>query len=299
MRPESWSAADATPGRAVAASLQQWSDQPSKFPPVVVELDTRVRDGERPKANEVTVIRARLEPWPSPVDVVKVECRWYRDNLYDRSERESLRSAAKVVPGTYTTNGAYECEVEKQLANSVIRYQVLVELEGGVKQRSPRPSSPYAWHAFFVPPELSPTDASIYHVFISGRSWRQLGVNAAGGRVAADGCTLNDAWNAEESVVLVFNVINFYLFFSCLFLCLFICWFILFVLFVLFVCIVLFVCLLCLFVVFGCLLCLFVCFVCFFCLFLFVFVVCFVLLADMIFNQSSQFCLFSLGGGFA
>ena len=205
-RPESWAAADATPGADMPDELKLWPDKPTQFPPFVVELDTRVRGGKRPEVDKPTVIRARFEPWPTPVPIVKVECLWYRDNVYDPSERESLRASAKRVSAVYTFNGAYECEVDKQVASTVIRYQVHVELEGGVKQRSPRFSSPYAWHAFFVPPQISPTDAAIYHVFISGRSWRQLGVNAAGGRVESDGCTLRNSWNAEEPVVFVFEV---------------------------------------------------------------------------------------------
>jgi hypothetical protein len=205
-QPWAWIAADATPSRDAPADAYRWPATPHWVAPIVVELDARARGAQWPAADETTWVRARTEPWPAPhVQLARVECRYYRDELYDDSKRAAARKAAATVPAAATENGAYECAIPPQAANAVVRYQVLLYYDDGASDRSPRAADPYQWHSFFVPPAARVGESDAYHVFIGSAAWGDLIRNTRDGRVEADGCTARNAWNAERRVTLVHN----------------------------------------------------------------------------------------------
>lgn len=205
-QPASWLVADPTPSRDAPAGAYRWPDTPHWVAPIVVELDAKSRGAKWAVAEQSVWLRARTEPWPAPhVRVERVECRYYRDELYDTAKRPALRKAAVSVAAAYTTNGAYECELPPAPAHSVVRYQVWLYYEGGQSERSPRASDPYQWHSYHVPPTAAVGESDAYYVYLSGAAWARLIRNTRDGRVEADGCTLRDAWNAEERVTLVYK----------------------------------------------------------------------------------------------
>jgi len=83
-----------------------------------------------------------------------------------------------------------------------VRYRVLGDRGGGKEIVSPRPSDPYAWHAYFVSP-VTTTTAPTYQILIGRVEWGKMWDNAQGGRV--DGCNLRATWDARVPAVFVFE----------------------------------------------------------------------------------------------
>ncbi|HWN70755.1 MAG TPA: CotH kinase family protein [Haliangium sp.] len=90
--------------------------------------------------------------------------------------------------------------------NTIVRYRVRVK-DGGesleLRQISPRPSSPYAWHAYFVSPVFE-AETPTYQIFISPESWTKMWTNIEAGRAPQE-CTLNPTWDAKVPAVFVYE----------------------------------------------------------------------------------------------
>jgi spore coat protein CotH len=93
--------------------------------------------------------------------------------------------------------------------NTIVRYRVRIadgagaENGGGLefRQVSPRPSSPYGWHAYFVSPVIE-AETDTYQIFISSESWTKMWTNIEAGRVPQE-CMLNPTWDTKVPAVFV------------------------------------------------------------------------------------------------
>ncbi len=90
-------------------------------------------------------------------------------------------------------------QLPTETTNAIIRFRILGE-EG--KVISPRESDPYRWHATFVSPEL-PGRTRAYQIFISRANWGRMEGFIAAGRVPANQCQVNPAWNDRVPAVFV------------------------------------------------------------------------------------------------
>jgi hypothetical protein len=84
--------------------------------------------------------------------------------------------------------------------NSIVRYRVRVTGDGEIRQAWPRPSAPFAWHAYFVSPVVD-TASPLFHIFVSRQSWTEMWNNIEPGR--ASECAPNPAWDGEVPAVFV------------------------------------------------------------------------------------------------
>jgi hypothetical protein len=89
--------------------------------------------------------------------------------------------------------------------NTIVRYRVRITDGEGAESRqvSPRPSSPYAWHAYFVSPVIE-AETATYHIFISPENWTKMWTNIEAGR-APDECAINPTWDGEVPAVFVYE----------------------------------------------------------------------------------------------
>jgi hypothetical protein len=133
------------------------------------------------------------------------EVEWFVDDLAVTGE------AATKAPLTVDGNGQWRATLPARPDNSIVRYRILGDRGAGSEVISPRPSDPYAWHAYFVSPVVS-TTTPLYQLFIAKAAWTTLGTNVFGAsnninsgnsRVNDDGCTIRESWDARQPSVLV------------------------------------------------------------------------------------------------
>jgi hypothetical protein len=90
-------------------------------------------------------------------------------------------------------------------AGSIVRYRVRGRRADGqpLQTLSPRPSDPFAWHAYFVNPPLP--DTPTYQLFIAPVDWTTMYTNLqfGGGFVPNFMCDVNPRWNDRVPAVLV------------------------------------------------------------------------------------------------
>ena len=87
-------------------------------------------------------------------------------------------------------------------ANSVVRYRIRLQLDGGQNILSPSPErDSFEWHAYFVDPEVSTNQPNQYHLFLSSANWRRLHTWTNAGRVS--GSQPNPTWNNEVPATFV------------------------------------------------------------------------------------------------
>ena len=96
--------------------------------------------------------------------------------------------------------GPYRVELPAQADNSIVRFRVLGDRGSGLEVISPRPTDPYAWHAYFVTPDLG-SSSRVYHLFIAPDDWTQLWDNIVDGR--ASDCEVVASWDEKVPAVLV------------------------------------------------------------------------------------------------
>jgi len=89
-----------------------------------------------------------------------------------------------------------------QAAHSIIRYRILADRGEGVEVVSPRSTDPFAWHAYFVDPELT-GNTRIYQLYLAPNNWTQMWNNLDGGREI--GCDANATWNNKVPGVFIFE----------------------------------------------------------------------------------------------
>jgi hypothetical protein len=103
---------------------------------------------------------------------------------------------------TATGDRHYTLALPAFTPTSIVRYRVSLDHGGDAAPEviSPRPTDPYAWHAFAVVAPVA-TTSTLYQVFISPAAWGGMWTPLAGGRDS--GCTVNTHWNDEVPAVLV------------------------------------------------------------------------------------------------
>ncbi|MBI4605329.1 MAG: lamin tail domain-containing protein [Planctomycetes bacterium] len=189
----------ATPGRANASA---------RAAPLPIVADMLVQGAstgsETIRATDQVLLQVRFAP-ASPSGPVEVQ--HFVDDV--AVSNEPLTTAALRDDGTggdlISGDGIYSAVLPARAANSIVRYRVRADLEPGgtgVEVVSPRPSDPYAYHAYFVSPVVN-TTTRVYHLFISPANWTAMWDNIQGGR--ASGCTARTAWDAKVPAVFVYN----------------------------------------------------------------------------------------------
>lgn len=183
-----------TPGHANSAAR----DEPN---PIVVDLDVvgPAGDGAPIRAGEDGTVRVSFEPRP-PAGPVRLE--WFVDDV--AATDEPIASVDLLDDGRagdeIAGDGVFTASVAGQPENSIVRYRVVTGDGEGSTSVSPRPSDPFAWHAWFVEP-LIETTTRTYHLFISPVEWGRLWSNIQGGRVR--GCAESPTWDAKVPAVFV------------------------------------------------------------------------------------------------
>ena len=72
-----WQAAPATPTRDMAAADRFDASNHTIYAPTLQEIDTKSAGSNRPLAGKAVTVRARLEPFPSKVEVLGANMYWY------------------------------------------------------------------------------------------------------------------------------------------------------------------------------------------------------------------------------
>lgn len=163
----------ATPGRANASAA-------AILPPIALAVARVGAD-----------VQVELSAHPA---LGAVELEWFVDDLAVTGE--------PTTPVAMTDTGArhYTATLPAFPDNTIVRYRVLADVGAGPTVISPRPSDPYAWHAFAQVPTIA-TTTPVYQLYIAPAAWGAMWTSLAGGRDS--GCTVNAHWNDEVPAVLV------------------------------------------------------------------------------------------------
>jgi hypothetical protein len=160
----------------------------------------RASDDPLIRAADEVLVRVRVSRIGG-VDAVELE--HYVDDL-ERVD-EAIETTALRDDGAAGDELAgdriYSAVLPPRPDNSIVRYRVRVTGDGETRQASPRPSAPFAWHAYFVNPVVDTTSATV-HLFISTQRWTEMWNNIEPGRMPQE-CTPNPAWDGEVPAVLV------------------------------------------------------------------------------------------------
>jgi hypothetical protein len=137
-------------------------------PPVIVQALSAepAGGGLLIRRTDEVLVRATLSPYGSPG---AVQLEYFVDDL-ERSD-ETLTMVPMDAAG-----GQREARLPARPDNSIVRYRILADLGSGPQVISPRPSDPYAFHAYFVSPTL-PGAQPPYQLFVNSISWGQLWTN--------------------------------------------------------------------------------------------------------------------------
>jgi hypothetical protein len=203
-----WQAALATPTRPLDPADRFDATNATRYAPIVQELDVESDGSSKPVSGKAVTVRARLEPFPSRVDVVSAHMYWYkvveRGQYHHVKETSSRMQNAAKETMRRDSNGAWLATLKGFLPSSVVRYRFDFTLDGGAVVKSPRATDPERWHAFFVPPTPEKAASPIYRMFIRGDDWGTLINNLAGGRISGSPpCNLNSRWNEHVPIVFV------------------------------------------------------------------------------------------------
>ena len=165
-------------------------------PPVVVSaLAATTMSGQSLIAKDQPVaIRATLSP--GRVEELSVE--YFVDDL--------ARTDEPLTTSPMQPDGQHHlASIPPLPEGAIVRYRVRGRREGGtlVETLSPRPSDPFAWHAYFVNPPLPETPT--YQLFISPTEWTAMWTNLqiGGGFGPNLMCEVNPRWDARVPAVLV------------------------------------------------------------------------------------------------
>jgi hypothetical protein len=163
-----------------------------------------------PKAGEATLIRAADEVvvrvrMSRIGEVAAAELEYYVDDLERADETVEIAALRDDGAGGDETAGdrVFGAVLPPQPDNSIVRYRVRITGDGETRQALPRPSAPYAWHAYFVSPVVD-TTSTTFHLFVASQRWTEMWNNIEPGRVPAE-CTLNPVWDGEVPAVFVYE----------------------------------------------------------------------------------------------
>ncbi len=172
--------------------------------PVVLQLlVSQAVDGQRIiRSNQPVRVDAFFSA-TRPLSDPRLE--YFVDNIDQTNEvRTLLPMAILGHPG----EGRFRAELPGQKDRSVVRFRLWANRGGGDEVVSPRTDDPFSWHAYFVTPTRTSTNA-IYDVFVSTRSLTTLSTNISQnprrystpdppGKPRA-------CWNATEPAVFVYD----------------------------------------------------------------------------------------------
>jgi spore coat protein CotH len=193
-----------SPGRANAAAREQ---------PLAIVLSASAgpRDGAGTliHAADEVILRVRVGKHG---EVGAVELDYYVDDLARADEALTTVSLRDDGAGgdESARDRVFSAVLPALPENSIVRYRVRIadgpaaEAEAAeFRQVSPRPSSPYAWHAYFVSPVIE-AETPTYQIFISSASWTTMWTNIEDGLVPEE-CTLNPVWDDKVPAVFVYE----------------------------------------------------------------------------------------------
>lgn len=173
----------ATPGRKSAT--------PTEPPPIVESFTAVAKDGAPLiRMGQPVVIRARTVG-PGVISAFKVE--WFVDDIARTDEPIKTVELARAADD-------YEATIPPQPDSAVVRFRFVGDRGGGDGAISPRPSDPFAWHAYFVTPAVD-SAARTYHLFIAPPDWTRLHQWTKPGMML--GCMPNPNWNSRVPAVVV------------------------------------------------------------------------------------------------
>jgi hypothetical protein len=128
----------------------------------------------------------------------ELQLEWFVDDLAVENEPTQLAPLAEGAARRFTAS------IPAVTDGTIVRYRVLGDRGAGAGREvlSPRPTDPYAWHAYAFTPAVASTTRT-YHVYISPAAWGQMWNNVAGGQ--GGGCSLNPTWDDEVPAVLLYG----------------------------------------------------------------------------------------------
>ncbi|MDB4651621.1 lamin tail domain-containing protein [Verrucomicrobia bacterium] len=144
--------------------------------------------------------------WPSAARLDTIQ-NVIIEYFVDDHETEGEKISRLVMRPDIDSQGAelreqYAVTLPALSANSVVRYRIRLQLEGGRNILSPSPErDAFEWHAYFVDPEVSTNQPNQYHLFLSSANWRRLHSWTNAGRVS--GSQPNPTWNNEVPATFV------------------------------------------------------------------------------------------------
>jgi hypothetical protein len=193
--PENWHAASApTPGRPNSLTA---CDPPF----LVTRVETLPGTLTSSDSPVVTATVSNGES-ASPIQSVEIEY-WVDDPEIPGEMRSRTAMNDRGAGGDVTANdGVWSVTLAPRPGNSIVRYRILVHLQGGAPIASPSPDrDAHDSHAYFVDPGVTTNMPEIYHLFVSSENWRNLQNWTAPGRVS--GNQPNPNWDREVPATFV------------------------------------------------------------------------------------------------
>ena len=154
------------------------------------------------RSGDPVVIQVAFSPAP-PSGAVRLE--YFVENI--ESDGEQVTTVSMFDDGAgggdlIPEDGIFTATLPERPDNTIVRYRVLTDRGAGAVPISPRPTDPFAWHAYFVSPVIA-TQTRVYQLFIARTPWARLWSNVQGGRVS--GCARHPTWNSKEFAIFVYD----------------------------------------------------------------------------------------------
>ncbi len=151
------------------------------------------------RANQAPLVSMRFSRL-GPATAPAIE--YFVDDL-ERDDEPRARAILKAA------GDGFEARLPRQKDGSIVRYRLLANRGHGEEIISPRPSDPFAWHAYFVSPEL-PGVTRPFQLFIKKQDWETLWDYIEAGRVPGNVsgsvpglCAVNADWFSRVPAVFV------------------------------------------------------------------------------------------------
>ena len=147
------------------------------------------------------MVQAAFSPAP-PSGAVRLE--YFVEDIESDGEQVAAVSMSDDGLGgdLIPEDGIFTATLPQRPDNTIVRYRVLTDRGAGAVPISPRPTDPFAWHAYFVSPVIA-TETRVYQLFIARTPWARLWTNVQGGRVS--GCAKHPTWNSKEFAIFVYD----------------------------------------------------------------------------------------------
>ena len=186
----------ATPGRPNASAREK--PLPAAARVLVLSKTAGV---ESIRANEEVLVQVRFEP-EAPAGPVEIE-HFVEDVV---RAQKGLPEVARMFDDGFgggdlvAGDRIYTATLPGKPANTLVRYRIRADREGGSEPVAPEASHPNGWFAYFVSPVIN-TNTRVYQILISPQNWGQLWTNIQGGRV--QGCAPRASWDAQVPAVFI------------------------------------------------------------------------------------------------